>query len=98
MVFELAALIWAGISFAFQWVVDAFSACGLSWPIVVSGMAVMAALCRSFFRVWVGDSLEGAMVAERDSFIGRLRSWRPKYSTHEFGLSVLGERRLRRRK
>lgn len=79
MIIEIAALLWTGISFAFQWVTDAFEACGLSWPVVVSGMAVMAALCRSFFQVWVGNSLESSMSAGRESFFSRVR-YQPKHA------------------
>lgn len=65
------SLIYNSLISAFDTAVVAFRAVGLDWAFVVGGLAVLSVILRSFFRVFVGDSMDVSMMTSRDLITSR---------------------------
>lgn len=62
------SVIFESLKNGFSTVQQAFSSIGLDWAAVVGGLAVMSMVLRSFYRVFIGDSMDVGMMSARKQF------------------------------
>lgn len=60
MIFDILNVVYEPLRYAFACAENVFNSIGLSWVSVVTALALLSAILRVFFRVWVGDGIGGA--------------------------------------